>query len=607
MAEWLERVVASVTPQSDLPVVAIDPEGLLLFPEIQKRCVDKGFTILLAKPGIDARVAFEIHVRGKSSIILVIQGTQKLLPDIQIDACVISVSYGSLFPFFDAKALSGLGYNALCTLDTIRPFEILGFERTVQFLLENLYSIDFDALKKFRTKERILAVLIDVLFHSDSPNSSILNFLKQIAQPFFGDKTEELLVKETFVVYLKNEWEKHASEQSTIDFTDPILSKVINALFIAEIIPVKTLPSEVYNSLPVNRKVGYRILDEEQSVQRITELCAFLRERIATIQNQRNEWFELGPFIGELGVLVYKSENSTFIDEYTALINKMNARFQNFITNDYSSLHSLSGIRRPATVHKILDYIHAQNTIRKALFVIDGMNLWQWHILKKELEIAGLKNEDMPCFAWLPSITAWSRQSLFKGAKPDLCADNSKESSLFSEYWIKKGNLPYQISFAKFAAGATTAVPGSDIQVAGFICNDLDNLMHGAIMGNTQLLVDTETWVRSSGVVSFLTSLAKSGFTLYISTDHGNIEATGNGGLPLSIRNLSKSRGKRHIQFVDEEMAKKFLQEHPLNSAKRIGASIYLSDESAFIKDGTVVTHGGSHIMELMIPLGVIR
>jgi hypothetical protein len=235
------------------------------------------------------------------------------------------------------------------------------------------------------------------------------------------------------------------------------------------------------------------------------------------------------------------------------------------------------------------------------------MNLWQWYMLKEALAVIDLHFRDTPSFAWIPSITAWSRQALFKGGKPDLSADNLKEAKLFSEYWIKKGFQPYQVAFDSFAAGRETTLPGKDIEIAGIVCDDLDELMHGSLMGNRQLYVDTKTWIQSSGIVQFLENLAKRGFSIYITTDHGNIEAKAGKGLSLSIRNLSRSRSKRHIQFVDNETARKFVQDHGELNIRALDSSVYLTDDSAFVSTGTVVTHGGSHIMELMIPMGVLQ
>jgi len=587
MAEWIEKLVSIVTPDSDTPIVAIDPEGLLLFPEARKRIVEKGFSITLTKPGIEARIAFELEARNRKAVILVVQGSWKPLPDIRLASTCVQVSFAVLFPFLDAKALSGLSYNSLCTLDGVRPYEQLGYDGTVRFLLENLYGVDLDALKKFQTRERVLAILLDVLFHQDAPNISILTLLKQLARPFWGVKAEELVIRESLLAYIRGLWKTKDSADCVLDFSDPLLSKVMNGLIVSGVITTEHTKKE--------------------ATARFEEIIAYIDDRIPVIQNQQNDWFELAPLLGELGVLVHEIQNNTISDRYSDTISRLNQRFQGFVTSCYSSLYSLSGMRYPVTVTKVLDYMRAQNAHKKALIVIDGMNIWQWRMLSKALEEEGLHFHDEPTFAWIPSITAWSRQALFKGAKPDLSQDNSKEEELFRDYWMKKNYTVTQISFCSFSASHMPSAPASDIEIAGFVCNDLDSLMHGALMGEKQLYVDTATWIATSGIISFIKTWAKNGFMIYITTDHGNIEAQAGKGLSLSTRNLSRSRGKRHIQFVDEELARTFVKDNSERNLQSTGSSVYATDDTAFISSGTVVTHGGSHILELLIPLGVLK
>lgn len=587
MAEWIEKLVSIVTPDSDTPIVAIDPEGLLLFPEARKRIQNKGFATILTKPGIEARIAFELEARNRKNVILIVQGTWKPLADIRVASTCVLISFTAMFPFFDAKALSGLSYNSLCTLDGVRPYEQLGFDGTVRFLLENLYGVDLDALKKFQTKERVLAILLDVLFHQDSPNISILNLLKQTARPFWGPKAEELIIRDSLLAYIQEIWTTKDSADSAVDFSDPLLSKIINGLIVSGVIATKHT--------------------NKDAADRFEEIITYVKERIPVIQNQQKDWFELAPLLGEVGVLVHEINDDRVSAKYKETITHLNQRFQGFVTSCYSSLYSLSGMKYPVTVLKVLDYIRAQNAKKKALVVLDGMNLWQWRIISTALSDEGLHFKDAPTFAWIPSITAWSRQALFKGAKPDLSQDNSKEEGLFRDYWIQKNYAPTQISFDSFSTSHRPPVPGPDIEIAGFVCNDLDSLMHGALMGEQQLYVDTATWIRTSDILSFIKSLAKSGFLVYITTDHGNIEAQASKGLSLSTRNLSRSRGKRHIQFVDEEQAKTFVKDNSERKIQSVGSSVYATDDTAFISSGTVVTHGGSHILELLIPLGELQ
>ena len=83
-----------------------------------------------------------------------------------------------------------------------------------------------------------------------------------------------------------------------------------------------------------------------------------------------------------------------------------------------------------------------------AFIVIDGMNYWQWTLLKHCLESQKLTVEEKPTLSWIPSITAWARQSIFGGKKPDLSIDNRSEGELFKNFWVEKHQkASYQVSY----------------------------------------------------------------------------------------------------------------------------------------------------------------
>jgi hypothetical protein len=101
--------------------------------------------------------------------------------------------------------------------------------------------------------------------------------------------------------------------------------------------------------------------------------------------------------------------------------------------------------------------------------------------------------------------------------------------------------------------------------------------------------------------------LQEAGYRCYITSDHGNIEARGRGPLSMGARCLSTSRSKRHLEFTSEAMAKAYLASHPELQAGHRDTTIFLRDTSAFTGDPLVVTHGGSHILEMITPFGIVE
>jgi hypothetical protein len=256
-------------------------------------------------------------------------------------------------------------------------------------------------------------------------------------------------------------------------------------------------------------------------------------------------------------------------------------------------------------VSRILEHINAKPAKKKALLVIDGMNYWQWNILGKALSNADINFTSNASLAFIPTITAWSRQAIFKGDKPDLSADNSKEAKLFETYWLNQGVPSFQIDFKKFSVNDPIAIESitPDTTILGLVCNDLDDIMHGSILGNGQLKTSTEQWIVKSKIVNTISALKAKGFQVYITADHGNIEATGLKNLTLKDKLGALSRGKRHLHFTNETLLDSFMELNTNIEVGKKGLSLYLKKQEAFTTENSqVITHGGSHLWEVIVP-----
>jgi len=610
MSSWLDKTLAKLLPSHTQHIIASDPDGLLGYHEIIKAIEGRGVTIIRASSILDARVRFELDVRDTDvKSVLIINAPYQPLPDMLLDAYLVTIGYKDIFPYFDPKAIVGLSYNALSALDELRPYSTLGYDATIRFQLENLYHIDLEALNKYKTRERVLATLVDILFQKDTISAPITAYLKSIVKPIFSADTDRLLSQEGLKEYLQGLWNLQADgTDSGINFSDPLLAKSLGNLFVMRILKPVQIDQDAIESIPLSLRMGFYVDEAAEIRNRVTALTNIIQSRTVSIQDDFTEWRDLGKTIGEVYYLALSLNDSEVTQCVMESLNALNNRFQRFVQNSYWSLYSLSGSRYPAVISRVLDYMQAQQSPKKAIIVIDGMNLWQWHTIHQELADQGININQMATLAFLPSITAWSRQSLFKGAKPDLEKDNSGEEKLFREYWAGKGYQNYQVGYQRFGVEKPVNVDSLvSASIVALVCNDLDDLMHGAVMGDEQLLQDTQQWTRKVGLVGLIQSLKNNGYMCFITTDHGNIEATAASILPMSAKNISTSKSKRHIRFVSSEQAEQYQKDNPVLSVKRRDSSLYLTDDTAFIKDGRVITHGGSHVLELIIPLGVIE
>jgi len=212
--------------------------------------------------------------------------------------------------------------------------------------------------------------------------------------------------------------------------------------------------------------------------------------------------------------------------------------------------------------------------------------------------------------AYIPTITAWSRQAIFRGDKPDLSTDNSKEAKLFETYWLNHGVSGFQIAYKKFSVNEPLAIDSitADTAILGLVCNDLDDIMHGSILGNDQLKMSTEQWIAKSKIVESISALKAKGFQVYITADHGNIEAIGLKNLTMKDKVGALSRGKRHLHFTNETLLQGFTELNTNLEVGKKGLSLYLKKQEAFTNENSqIITHGGSHLWEVLVPFITIN
>ena len=587
MSRWFETIIQKVTPSTDKPIIVIDSQKYLEITEVQDRLTQEDYKLIFVKPGIQVRMEYELEVKGREKTIIVITGKYPLVDDMKESAFVVELKPKDIFRNFDENAINGLSFNALSTIDSLSIFNELSYEETIQFMLENLYGIDFQAWKLNKSKERCLAILISVYTNNEKPNKAINDFLENIGKPYFGTKVKDFSDKQKLLEFI------NALKSEEINFENPMLAKEIANLKIT---------GSIENNIESK---------QEKDLQKlINELFEFLTERIKTIGDQYKDWFEIAPKLGELGYAIFELNNKEYFDKYNEILNIINNRFQFFVNNHYDSLFSMSGLRHPITIDKVQDYIAASTKNNKIAFiVIDGMNYWQWTLLKHYLENEKLNVEEKTTLSWLPSITAWARQSIFAGKKPDLTITNRTEGDLFKKYWIEKHQKQtYQVSYEAVKNNEKIKLPSSDVTVAGFVTNGLDELMHGNILGYEQLFINTKLWIEKSCICDAVKELRNAGYEVYISTDHGNIEAELTLKLTVGQKTVMLSKSKRFVQFDTEEQAITFIENNKEYRLGKKDKSVYFKDTNGFGSSGEkVITHGGSHILELLIPVGVIK
>jgi hypothetical protein len=607
MSNWIDKYKKLVISSHKQHIIIADQDSLFEYEELQQAFENDGFKLITCKTALAVRLAFELEVRDASDKYLIIAPSNYFpLPDIEMLVHFQALGLTKLFPNLDAKAIKGLSFNALCLLSNIKPYEELSHDKTLKFLLENLYNVDFDTLTNSKAKERILNALITVLLEKNGINEPLTKFLSTITKPYFPALVTKGLTKINLVNFIQEQWQSFVDKgNSELDFNESLLNKSLGYLFAFEYLkPVQVSPKK-YESFAKPLKIGIFVDQQGHNDNELEGLIEYLKQQLEIIEDIADQWFKIIQIMANAKLKYLLSENEELKGNYQRIENSFNIRFQRFVDNTYGSLFSLSGVRKPVVVSRILEHINAKPAKKKALLVIDGMNYWQWNILGKALSNADINFTSNASLAFIPTITAWSRQAIFKGDKPDLSADNSKEAKLFETYWLNQGVPSFQIDFKKFSVNDPIAIESitPDTTILGLVCNDLDDIMHGSILGNGQLKTSTEQWIVKSKIVNTISALKAKGFQVYITADHGNIEATGLKNLTLKDKLGALSRGKRHLHFTNETLLDSFMELNTNIEVGKKGLSLYLKKQEAFTTENSqVITHGGSHLWEVIVP-----
>lgn len=339
--------------------------------------------------------------------------------------------------------------------------------------------------------------------------------------------------------------------------------------------------------------------------------------RRAAIADLESRWHKLtaginfikpSDWAADLGSIMLDAIELKGWETFEAPVREFNLRFQDFLSEGYDMVaNSSSGSRPPKTVTQVAPYIARQSHKRSALIVIDGMNLWQGVMLSHAIEGCGraVSVDFGGMFAWLPSVTELSRQAIFKGARPSAAYVQSpvNEQGLWYDFWtscrVPHVNVCYQ------HGGAIS--PGSAVTRFGYVDMGLDSMMHSAT-DFMYLYDDTRRWIETSGIIDNICNLLTAGFHIYITSDHGSVEtlpfrplsAADKAGATADLRYVVLPEVADNANFK-RSYAGHVCQVHPGSR------TFFAVDREIFSSRKGVITHGGTHFLEAIVPFITVR
>lgn len=348
-----------------------------------------------------------------------------------------------------------------------------------------------------------------------------------------------------------------------------------------------------------------KIMVESKSGVSVYDLDNFIEVLNAQINEGNVNWAVVSRIIAEG---ISKTIGTPKFEELYAQINKVNVVFQEILQASYHQTKNSSAVKKPRIVSKILDYLNFNFRDKKiALIVVDGMALWQYELLKTHLP--GIKHEEV-IYSWLPSITQLSRQAIFRGDTPqtEYRQGPSSEEKLWKTYWKEKGCHEFEVAYQHEKTDFSNMDSVSKLAI---VLKDLDDKMHSST-DYVDLLMLTKNWIERSKIAQIVDELISKGFTVFVTSDHGNIQARGWRGLQGREKlgtNKSGSRSERHIEYSEKWLSDEFMANNP-----EVGdlvvmeeQAIYFKTDLSFSNKESLVTHGGAHLLEVLIPFVEIR
>lgn len=288
-------------------------------------------------------------------------------------------------------------------------------------------------------------------------------------------------------------------------------------------------------------------------------------------------------------------------------LSKINDDFQQYVCSSYFSKISSSAVQKPKMVNRILPFI-ARNHSRDekvALVVIDGMTYWQYLLLEKALQLSGISTINSFTLAWLPSITKLSRQAIFKGNIPNLDYKQSpnEEQKLWENFWITQSGFKKVESYNISYNHGSLTIDNPDKTRQAFVDTTLDERMH--TVGNIrELYLLSEEWAKDTAAE--IKDIHEMGYQIYITTDHGNIQAA-----PWRLLNShektflyeKESRGSRYLIYSKNEYLNLFIAKNEdIKSELLIKDNWAVWRNSKSFSNNIGITHGGAHFLEVVIP-----
>ncbi len=660
VANWREQILMEFTPGAARITLVADPDGLLLEELIQAAIRGKGFELVTFEDSAAFRFVHESAYRSRwdqgeatddEVVIRVATDDLTVLPyDLLQARRRLAFGLGELF--------AGLSYPVVASLDRSDLDALYGaLERTNPGRLGDASTKDFVLLHVFGIAPALVkhsAELLRALLRRHyrrqilpcSLDERLVRVLRQ--NKTFDAWPLETIVpnREAFFSFLQERWplfldrlaaqlatsiedkDRNAFQEpecpSDLPFDHDDVRVYVDNLFIEGLLR------------PVRHRHGSALADEWASVgiridpiadrlRRIKGLVETVSAAIPDPETRHHDWSSFAWRWAELAIVWSeidagaRAESESQVNELRAEVDRA---FLSWMEHRYAGLHNQPP-DPPAMLHHVPRFLCRRLAdapgSKVALIVVDGLALDQWIVLRDVLATQQPQfrfHEDV-VFAWVPTITSVSRQSIFAGAPPlffpSSILTTHREQSLWTRFWMDQGLAAREAGYAKgLGDGVFNDIPESlsqpGVRALGLVVDKVDKIMHGMELGTAGMHNQVRQWATEGFMAKLLDMLFDRGFAVFLTSDHGNIEAQGCG--RPSEGAMADLRGERVRIYPDpilrSRVKKSFPNavEWPALGLPENCLTLLAPDRSAFIREGErIVGHGGISLEEVIVPM----
>lgn len=619
MNGWRQKVLECFqAPFPHLTIVS-DLDQLLEDETILSTLAGQGLEMIKFQDRASFRYEMESRFENRDQnvncvIVSQLEDLREIPFDIWSNAQKVGLQKSSLYPELSTHIVRQLDTRTLDLLSGITINGTLSSERaTIDFILRQVYGLTYDSIHSLSD-----CLLLAMRYHRlqcEIP-VPIQQYLIEDLQRRINDIPIQDWISShhAFLQYLQQEWQRFVENQfpKLHAFWDPEVRAVLSMLFIqGDLSPV----SVIQDSFPEVFFWGISYDDKQQKIEMLKEMDRQV-ETLLSSSPDRRTWIQIARLFGKaksiaLELKLEDEDSKLLID----MEERVEAGFEHWLSNHYGSLATLTDRNAPVMVHKTVEVLRLKRQGKVALIVCDGLSFVQWAQIEQELM------KDFQCdvygsFAWIPTLTSVSRQSIFTGEIPKFFYDSinttSKEEKAWKSVWERNGVPSMYVTYERglgqgeYDRSNIATLAKSNIKVAGIVVDTVDQLTHSTIQGQLGMNAAIGVWLKQRFLQSLLLDLLNAGFNVYLTSDHGNKESKGIG--RTNDGTLPETRGERVRVYRDVVLRDQAAVQY---SSKRWSGTglpddyyaLIAQTGEAFVREGEiVVSHGGASIEEVIVP-----